>query len=120
MGTKLGITLIETLVVVLLATMLALMTMRSLAVSRELGGKARERAEVAILAQRELDAVLAAPSLVSLPAEWRVVCPGPATSATLTLASRGGSITEVGVSLRRVNLEGELEVSLATLVEVTP
>ncbi len=115
-----GITLTETLVIVCLAMLLALMTMRCLIVSRELGGKGRQRAQVAILAQRELDAVLAAPSLASLPAEWLVDCPGPATSATLTLSPRSHGITEVAVAVRRVNLEGEVEVSLATLVEVAP
>ena len=107
-----GLTLTETIIAVMIMSMMAVFTLKSLGHSRLLRGYARDRAEMALLAQTELDRVRRAEKLAPGITTTSV---DRDTTATATITASVQGLMQVEVLVERVRSEGRYATSLVAL-----
>lgn len=114
----LGVTLMEALVFAALWTLLAVCTMRVVGDARVLRSNARDRSEMTLIAQSELERVrqippveLAEKTTTRTDDQWRA-----GVHVTTTLKRREDGNWLVTVEVTRESVEGKIPVQLATII----
>lgn len=107
-----GLTLVEAIIAVSIMSMMAVFTLKSLGHSRLLRGYARDRAEMVLLAQTELDRVRRTETLEPGITTTSV---DRDTTATATITASVHGLMQVEVLVERVRSEGRYATSLVAL-----
>jgi len=110
--TQRGMTLVEAVIAISIMSMMAIFTLQSLGHSRLLRGYARDRADMILLAQSELDRVRRADNLQP---GITTNSPDRDTTVTATITAAVHGLMQVDVLVERVRSEGRYATSLVAL-----
>lgn len=114
-----GLTLLEMLIAVTIITLMAVSTCEVLGNAKVTRERARQRTELALLAQSELERMRAAPAGDMTPGESEQRPEGTPASVSLErrVTAREDGLLELEVTARRAGATGEIVCRLTTLRE---
>jgi type II secretion system protein I len=113
-----GFTLLECLIYCALFSMLAVGTMRVVGESRLVRSNARDRTQLAVIAQTELDRLRTEPAANRKPGVQKLSRPEWPKGTQLEIETKGadGGLLHVEIRARRESIEGKPTVNLATVI----